>query len=73
MTQELETFKIKVEKYKELMREANKQEIVITSFLSAWHDDVIDNKLLNSSYWKCSDLWGQVDHVAYSNKIFKLL
>ena len=68
-----EIFKIKVERYKELMKEAEKEAINITCFLSEWHDDVIDNKLLNNSYWKCNNLWGEVNHVSYANKIFKLL
>ena len=85
MTQELETFKIKVEKYKELMSEVNKQASSITCFLSAWHDSLYPDDMSTSElderkkpldeddYWKCSDVWHEVDLDPKIGKLTKFL
>ena len=73
MTKELETFKIKMVKYRELMREAREQEKTIIPFLCRWHESLYPDDISTSElderkkpldeddYWKCSDVWHEVD------------
>ena len=86
MTNKLKTFKIKMVKYRELMREAREQEKTIIPFLCRWHESLYPDDMSMSEdegdycmsedegdYWKCSDLWHEVNFDLEIGKLTKFL